>query len=159
MHALGALLSHAVACGGPCRHADLEIFTCWAEGSAPSEPTCQCRANAGLSLVLCILCQSHIRLETISLQGGGETQCLSNPSGPGRAPCTGMPPGAGPRRGPGLSLVSIDVRRCRIGPMRGCEKREPFFNRLPIAGKMSIDVQKVKCGISKKFENTHTYVR
>ena len=77
-YTLATLLIHATACDGPCCHADLEIFTCWAEDAAPSEPTRQCFANASLSPVLSILCQSHIRLETISWQGGGKIPCFES---------------------------------------------------------------------------------
>ena len=73
--ALAALLAHVAGRDGPCCHADLETFTGWAEDAAPSEPTCQCFANASLSPVLSILCQSHIRLNNI-LAGGRENPML-----------------------------------------------------------------------------------
>ena len=75
-YTLATLLIHEEVRDCPCCHADLEIFTCWAEDAAPSEPTCQCRANAGLSPVLSILCQSHIRLAKNILAGGRENPML-----------------------------------------------------------------------------------
>ena len=77
-YTLCALLIHVTGRYCPCCHADpdLEIFTCSAECAAPSEATCQCRANVGLSPIISILCQSHIKLETLSWQGGGKIPCF-----------------------------------------------------------------------------------
>ena len=75
-YTLCALLIHVKPCEPPCCHADLEIYTCSAECAAPSETSCQCRSNVGLSPILSILWQSHIRLGTIAWQGEGKSHAF-----------------------------------------------------------------------------------